>query len=129
MNGQKFKIKVYGFSIWSIGAKGSARRRWSALFDSIFDIVAKSMAVRMLNQIKQGAAVNIAGMDINLNEASGQRILRDPIHITKHNFGGCVLDGYNVRIADREGRKLYTTSDNNPNALLLPYILNDLFKN
>jgi ribosomal protein L40E len=130
MNGQKIKIKVYGFSFWGIGSKGSAKRRFQPLFTAAYQIAAKAMAANALAQIRQGATVNLAGIEINSNGASCKKLLkREPIYITRQNFGACGLDGYSVRIVDKNGNKLFSTSDDSPNALLLPYVLTSLFGN
>jgi len=130
MNGQMVKIKVYGFSFWGIGSKGSAKRRFQSLFSAAYQIAAKAMAANALAQIRQGATINIAGIEINSSGASCKKLLkRELIYITKQNFGACGLDGYNVRIVDKSGNKLFAASDDSPNALLLPYVLTTLFGN
>jgi len=127
-NGYQAKIKVYGFSFWSIGGKKSARNRWAPLFRAAYQITAKAMAAKVTAQILQGATVSLAGIDIRRDGAVCKKLMkRDPIYISKSNFGQCGLDGYNVRIVDKAGAKLFTTSDDAPNALLLPYVLTALF--
>jgi len=127
-NGQKFKIRIYGFSLWGMGTKKSAERRYSPLFNSVYKIVAHAMAQKVLAQIEQGETITISGIEINKHQATGKKFFSGPAYISKQNFGKCWLDGYHVRITDREGRKLYKTSDNSPNALLLPYVLNTLLR-
>ena len=127
-NGQKTKIKVYGFSLYGIGAKGSAKRRFLPLFNAAYQIVAKAMAANALAQVRQGATINLAGIEITRENAVCKKLLkREPIYISKHNFGACGLDGYSVRVLDKGGGKLFATSDDNANALLLPYVLTTLF--
>ena len=119
---------MFGFSVFGIGTKGSAKRRFQPLFSTVYQIVAKSLAANVLTQIQQGATVSLAGIEINHDGASCKKLLRrEPIYISKHNFGTCGLDGYSVRILDRNGANLIATSDNNANALLLPYVLTTLF--
>jgi len=127
-NGYQAKIKVYGFNFWSVGGKRSARKRWPPLFGAAYQIVAKAMAAGVLARIRNGEHVDLAGIDISRDGAVCKKLMkREPIHITRDNFGACGLDGYNVRIIDKYGNKLLATSDNAPNALLLPYVLTTLF--
>ena len=129
-DGRKEKIKVKGFSIYGIGTTRSAKKRFQPLFSAAYNVAARAMAKIALEQIRQGATINIAGMEINSNGATYKKLLRkEPVYISRHNFGACGLDGYFVRIVDKTGNKLLSTSDDNANALLLPYILTTLFGN
>jgi len=127
-NGQKLKIPLRGFSIYGIGTTRSAKKRFSPLFTAAYNSVAKAMAVEALARIKKGETVSITGMDINCEGAIYKRLFKkEPIYISKQNFGACVLDGYYVRVLDKNGKKLFMTSDDFANALLLPYVMTTLF--
>jgi hypothetical protein len=130
LNGQKLKVAVNGISFYSIGGVRSAKKRFPALFDAAFDIVAAAMAQNALAQIRQGATVNLAGLEINREFAVYKKLLnKEPIYISRDNYGHCGLDGYNVLIFDKAGKRLFYTSDDNVNALLLPYVLKALWGN
>jgi hypothetical protein len=86
------------------------------------------MAQNALAQIRSGLTINIAGLEISQQGAVYQRLFRkDPVYVWAENFGACAMDGYNVEVVDRAGKRLFRTSDDSPNALLLPYILRDLY--
>ena len=129
-NGQKYKINASGMSVWSIGTTRSSKKLWPALFGAAYDIVAKSMAQNVLKQIQSGATVNLAGLEINRKFSMYKKVFKQqPIYINEQNFGACGRDGYAVRVVDKGGQKLFATSDDDPNALLLPYVLNTLYGN
>ena len=120
-------MNLPGFSLYSIGTTRSAKKRWQALFSPMYKYVAKAMARNVLDAIRQGATVNVAGLDINNEGANGMRLIKGAVIVNRTNFGGCGLDGYNVRIVGKDGKKLFAVSDDYGNALLLPYILGSLF--
>ena len=127
-NSQKYKIPVKGMSVFSIGTTRSAKKRFPPLFNAVYKIVAQAMAVNALSHIKSGSTVSIAGLDITNEGASHKKLLKkEPIYINRENFGNCGLDGYNVRVLDKQGNKLIAISDAADNALLLPYVLTTLF--
>ena len=129
-DGQKVNIKVKGFSIYGIGTTRSARKRFQPVFSAAYNVVSKAMAQIAIAQIRQGATINIAGVNINSEGATYKKLLKkEPVYVSRSNFGACGLDGYNVRIVDKAGNKLLSTSDDNANALMLPYVLTTLFKN
>jgi hypothetical protein len=127
-SGEKIKIKIYGFSLYGIGAKRSARKRYPPLFNAAYKIVAKAMADRALAHVMNGETVTLAGMEVSRDSASYKKLLRkEPVVISKYNFGSCSPDGYSVRVLDKEGKRLFVTSDDSANALLMPYVLGALF--
>ena len=127
-NGQKYKINAGGMSVCSIGTTRSSKKRWPALYAAMYEIVAKEMAENALSHIQNGATVNLAGLEINREYSLYKKMFRQqPVCIDRRNFGACGNDGYAIRVVDRNGQKLFRTSDDDANALLLPYVLNTLY--
>jgi uncharacterized OB-fold protein len=125
-NGQVIKISQFGFSLYSIGTTRRVKKRFSPMFNATNQIVAKAMAHNVLAQIRQGATVNIAGVNINSNGATFQKWnKKETYSINAQNFGSCDLSFPLVLVVDRQGNKL--GSFGAANCILLPYVLTTLF--
>ena len=133
-DGTKRKINASGFSLYSIGTTRTSKKLWHPLFATFGQIVVTNIAENILSKIKNGATINIAGLEVNSEFATYKQLLKkEPIRIDKSNFNGCGRGahnykyGYPIIVNGKDGKKLFSVSEKDSNALLLPLVLNELY--
>ncbi|HOA80825.1 MAG TPA: hypothetical protein PKK61_07165, partial [Defluviitaleaceae bacterium] len=97
--------------------------------EAIFSIVAKSMAQKYIDMIKEGATVEVAGLAINSTEAKPTKKSKKPVIINKDNYRDFeITKGDGVAIYDKPGNLIWQSSFvSNKNAFLIPHIFNAIF--
>ena len=103
---------------------------YPALFDAVFNIVAKYMAQKYINLIKAGEVVEVAGLNINASEAKTKaRNEKKVVVINKENYRECLITGdYGVAVYNKSSDMLWRSSVwSSKNALLVPHIFDYIF--
>ena len=132
-NGKRHSIVMNAVSVFGIPLIRNPRKNeklYPALFDAVFSIVAKDMAQKCIDLIREGATVEVAGLSIsNSGATSKAKSSKEATVINKENYRECQLTSdYGVAVYDNPGDVLWRSSVwSNKNNLLVPYILDDIF--
>ena len=131
--GKTKSINMNCMTLFGIPLGGSPRKiekLYPALFDAVFNIVAKYMAQKYINLIKAGEAVEVAGLIINASEAKTKaKNEKKVVVINKENYLECLItNDYGVAVYNKSSDMLWRSSVwSNKNTLLVPHILDDIF--
>lgn len=131
-NGKKQKIDLRAVAMFGIPIMNNPQKYeelYPELFEAIFSIVAKSMAQKYIDMIKEGATVEVAGLAINSTEAKPTKKSKKPVIINKDNYRDFeITKGDGVAIYDKPGNLIWQSSFvSNKNAFLIPHIFNAIF--
>lgn len=126
-DGARHKLGLYGFNLYGIGTTRSATDRWRELNSAVEEYVVKPMARDVINRIKNGGLTEISYLEIiNGKVIAEPSLFRRGAVITKENFGRCYsTEGY-IIFEDKTGKKLFEVLDDEPNAMLLPYVIPEI---
>ena len=118
-----------------------SEKLYPALFEALYNIVARNMAIPLINSISSGNTVEVGGLAINSAEAvkakardrekakaKGKDSKKNPV-INKGNYRESQLANNSAAIVyDKAGDILWHSSVwNNKNTLLIPHILDAVF--
>ena len=132
-NGRTHSIKLNAVAIFGIPIIRNPRKNeelFLPLYNAVYSIVARNMAQKYIDAINGGSTVEIAGLTVNSSEAMSAS--KNAVLINKENYREChVSHGYGTvaTVYDKSGDTLWSSSVwKNKNILLVPYILDAVFK-
>ena len=132
-SGKSIHINMNAVSMFGIPIIRNPRKNeqlYPQLFNAVYSIVAKSMAQKYIDLIKEGTTVEVAGLEINSIEAKTKaKSSKNVVVINKDNYRECqITQNFGVAVFDKPGDVLFTSSIwSNKNVLLIPYILDAIF--
>lgn len=132
-NGKTYRINMNSMSIFGIPFIRNPRKNmvfYPPLFDALYSIVAKSMAQKYIDLISGGATVEVAGLTINSLEAKSKATRLKKVNIiNKENYHQCQFtNNYGIEVYNKMGVIIWESSWNYKNALLVPYILDAIYR-
>jgi len=132
-NGKTHRINMNAVAVFGIPIISNPRKKeelFPPLYDAVYSIVARNMAQKYIDAINGGSTVEIAGLTVNSSEAMSAS--KKAVIINKENYREChVSHGYGTvaTVYDKSGDTLWSSSVwKNKNILLVPYILDAVFK-
>ena len=132
-DGIKNMLKISGTSVYGIGGTRGSEQRYQAILREVINIAARKIAVCHLEKIRRGSTIDLSGFTIDSRSVTGKRGLsRETVHVTKEDFGSCSIVGHGlvhgVFIYNKAGEKLLAVPQSNPNAYVLFYVVNGIFR-
>lgn len=132
-DGIKNMLKISGTSVYGIGGTKGSQQRYQSILHEVINIAARKIAGYHLEKIQRGNTIELSGFTIDSQSVTGKRGLsRETVYVTKDNFGSCSIVGHGLRhgvfISDKAGEKLLAVPQSNPNAYVLYYVVNGIFR-
>jgi len=140
-DGKKHVINMNAMTIFGIPILLRSPRKQEELYPSLYEaldtIVAKSMAQKLIDRVKNGGTIEVAGLIINSLEAKSKqkrkkkKASKEIVVIHKENYRESLIANISdsfVTVYDTSGDALWRSSPwCNRNILLIPYILDAIF--
>ncbi|MCR5369711.1 MAG: zinc-ribbon domain-containing protein [Clostridium sp.] len=129
-NGEKRRLKISGSSLYGIGGTGGAKKRFHAIRGPFYDIILPKLAERKALQVERGETVVLGGVYVSPERLDVTKALgHKEMQLSREEYGSADLRPYDILIRKKDGSKWTTIYRKTPNANLLPYVLDRVYRN